>query len=211
MPSGCPDAGAISEDCQPIDGQALDRLFREARSQNGWRPGEVDERQLRAIWDIAKWGPTSANCSPVRVRFLRSLNAKRRLEPHLDASNVSKAMTAPVVALFGFDLEFYLHLPRLFHNPNARSWFEGVHKKDAAYATAFRNSTLQAAYLMLAARAIGLDCGPMSGFNQEAVDREFWAGTMVRTNFICGIGRGDPSKLYHRHPRFDFDDVCQIL
>jgi 3-hydroxypropanoate dehydrogenase len=211
MSSGCPDAVATSDGGLPIDEQSLDRLFREARSQNGWLPGDVDERQLRAIWDIAKWGPTSANCSPIRVQFLRSRDAKRRLEPHLDASNVSKAMDAPVVALFGFDLEFYLHLPRLFHNPKARSWFEGVHKKDVAYATAFRNSTLQAAYLMLAARAIGLDCGPMSGFNQEAVDREFWAGTMVRTNFICGLGRGDPSKLFHRHPRFDFEDVCRIL
>ena len=194
-----------------LDESSLDILFRHARSQNGWLPGDVSDGQLKAIWDIAKWGPTSANCSPLRVLFLRSHGAKNRLQRHLDPSNVDKVMTAPIVALFGFDLEFYVHLPRLFHNPAARIWFEDPLKKDVAYATAFRNCSLQAAYVMMAARAIGLDCGPMSGFKNEAVDREFWTGTAVRTNFICGIGHGDPTKLYGRQPRFEFDEVCRTL
>lgn len=194
-----------------LDDKSLDLLFRHARSQNGWLPEGISDEKLRIIWDIAKWGPTSANCSPIRVLFLRSEEAKSRLRPHLDASNVSKVMTAPAVAVFGFDTEFYKHLPRLFHNPAARTWYEGPHKKDVAYQTAFRNSSLQAAYLMIAARAVGLECGPMSGFKNDAVDREFWSGTAVKTNFICGIGHGDPALLYGRQPRFAFEDVCRIL
>jgi 3-hydroxypropanoate dehydrogenase len=194
-----------------LDENALHLLFRGARSQNGWLPREVTDDQLRCIWDIAKWGPTSANCSPMRVRFLRSRAEKERLQPCLSPGNVAKAMTAPVVAIIGFDTRFYEHLPRLFpHNPAARSWFEGDDKKGAAYTTAFRNGSLQGAYLMIAARALGLDCGPMSGFDGEAVDRLFWGGTAVRTNFICGIGYGDPAKLFDRHPRFAFEEVCHI-
>lgn len=203
--------GARAKKRPTLDERSLDILFRHARSQNGWLPGDVSDGQLRAIWDIAKWGPTSANCSPLRLLFLRSHEAKNRLRRHLDPSNVDKVMTAPIVALFGFDLEFYVHLPRLFHNPAARTWFEDPMKKDVAYSTAFRNCSLQAAYLMIAARAIGLDCGPMSGFKNEGVDREFWTGTTVETNFICGIGYGDPSKVYGRQPRFDFDEICRIL
>lgn len=187
-------------------------LFRDARSQNGWLPRDVSDAQLKLIWDIAKWGPTSANCSPMRVLFLRSPRMKEQLRPHLHPSNVAKAMMAPVLAVIGFDTRFFEHLPRLFpHNPDARRWFEGADRSDAAYATAFRNGSLQGAYLMIAARAQGLDCGPMSGFDSDAIDRVFWKGTPIKTNFLCGLGYGDPAKLYGRHPRFDFEDVCQVI
>jgi 3-hydroxypropanoate dehydrogenase len=196
---------------QVLDDKSLDLLFREARSQNGWLPEDVSDAQLQAIWNIAKWGPTSANCSPLRIIFLRGDDAKARLRPHLHPSNVTKVMTAPVVALFGFDTHFYEHLPRLFYNPAAPGWYQGADKKQVAYDTAFRNSSLQAGYFMIATRALGLECGPMSGFDNDAVDREFWSGTAVKTNFICGIGRGDTTKLYDRQPRFAFDEVCKIV
>jgi len=179
-----------------LDDKSLDLLFRAARSQNGWLPGEVSNADLKAIWDIAKWGPTSANSLPLRMRFVRSHAAKNRVRPHLHPSNVDKVMAAPVVAIFGFDLNFYQHLPRLFHNPAARGWYEGEHKKHS-----LRNGVPQfvAAKCLLAVRALGFECGSMSGFNKEAVDREFWRYT------------GDPTKLYQHHPRFDFPEVAEIL
>lgn len=187
----------------------VDALFRTARSHNGWTDRAVTDDQLRELYELTKWGPTSANCSPMRLIFLRSESAKRRLEPHLSAGNVTKTATAPVTAIIGYDTEFYHHLPRLFpHNPAIKETF-----KDSkhAEATAFRNGTLQAAYLIMAARAVGLDCGPMSGFDAEAVDREFWGGTAIRTNFLCNLGYGDHDKLFGRHPRFSFEDVCSML
>lgn len=206
------DRGATDAGHAHLDDRALDLLFRHARSQNGWLPEPVPDETLRKLWDLVKWGPTSANCLPMRVLFLRSSAAKERLEPHLVSSNVEKAMTAPVVAVIGFDTAFYEHLPRLFpHNQAARSWFAGEEKEALARSTAFRNGSLQGGYFIVAARALGLDCGPMSGFDADGVDREFWAGTDVKTNFLCGLGYGDPAKLFGRHPRFAFEEVCRVL
>jgi len=195
-----------------LDDYALDTLFRKARSQNGWLPEPVSDAQLRAIYDLAKLGPTSANSSPARFLLLRTDAAKARLKPFLSDSNRDKTMSASVVAIIGYDTAFYEHLPRIFpHNQDAINWFKGAEKKAIADATAFRNGTLQAGYFMLAARALGLDCGPMSGFDIQGVDREFWSGTTVRTNFLCSLGRGDPAKVYPRSPRLHFDEACKIL
>jgi 3-hydroxypropanoate dehydrogenase len=195
-----------------LDDAALDTIFRAARTQNGWQDRPVSDADLRAIYDLAKWGPTSANCSPMRLQFVKSPAAKARLKPFLSPGNVEKAMAAPAVAIIGYDLAFHDHLPKLFpHNPDARNWFAGEEKIAHATATAVRNSALQGAYLVIAARALGFDCGPMSGFNADGLDREFWAGSRVRTNFLCGIGYGDPAKVFARSPRFDFDEVAKIL
>ena len=192
-----------------IDDAGLDLLFRKARTQNGWLPKPVPEELLREIYDLMKMGPTSANCAPLRIVFVTSETGRRRLASALSAGNLEKTMQAPVTAILGHDLAFYEYLPRLFpHNPAARGWFEG---KPTAEATAFRNSTLQAAYFMLAARALGLDCGPMSGFDAARMDGEFFPDGRTRTNFICALGYGDPSKVFARSPRFDFDDVCRIV
>jgi len=190
----------------------LDTLFRAARSQNGWLPRPVSDDQIREIYETMKFGPTSANCSPARILFLRTQEAKTRLRPALMPSNVEKMMTAPVVAVVGHDLQFYEAIPRLFlHNPAARNWFAGEDNRAAAESTAFRNGTLQGAYLMIAARALGLDCGPISGFDNAQVDAAFFAGTTVRSNFMCGIGYGDPSKIHPRNPRLSFEETCQLL
>ena len=195
-----------------LSDSALDTLFRDARSHNGWTDAPVTEAQLRQLYDLLKWGPTSANSSPARFLFVASDAAKARLQPHLDPSNVSKMRSAPVTAIIGYDRRFYEHLPFLFpHNTAAPGWFAGERKQDHAETTAFRNGTLQGAYLMLAARAIDLDCGPMSGFNRDGVDREFWTGTSVRSNFLCSLGHGDPSKLFDRHPRLPFETACAIV
>lgn len=189
---------------------ALDQLFREARTQNGWLPTPVTEAQLRAIYDLVKWAPTSANQQPLRMKFLMSSAAKAQLEPHLSAGNREKTMAAPAVAILGYDLDFHEHLPRLFpHAPTAKSWFTG--SEESIRTNAFRNGTLQAGYFILAARAVGLDCGPMSGFDGPGVDAAFWAGTKVKTNIICNLGHGDATKLFPRSPRFEFDEVCQVL
>ncbi|MBL8699144.1 MAG: malonic semialdehyde reductase [Alphaproteobacteria bacterium] len=193
-----------------LDSNALDQLFRTARSQNGWLPRPLTEAQLRALYDLMKFGPTSANCSPMRVVFVTTEAGKRRLAPALSAGNLPKVMQAPVTAILGYRLDFYEWLPRLFpHNLAARTWFEG--KPAHIEATAFRNGTLQGAYLMLAARAIGLDCGPMSGFDAAKVDAEFFPDGKTRTNFICSLGYGDPSKIMARHPRLDFEEACTVV
>ncbi|MCU0805363.1 MAG: malonic semialdehyde reductase [Burkholderiales bacterium] len=195
-----------------LDDSALDILFRKARTQNGWQERAVTDAELRAVYDLAKWGPTSANCSPMRLQFVKSPAAKARLRPFLNPGNVEKTMAAPAIAIIGYDLAFYDHLPKLFpHNADARNWFAGAEKAAHATATAFRNGSLQGAYLMIAARALGLDCGPMSGFNAEGIDREFWSGTSVKTNFLCSLGHGDPAKVFARSPRFEFDEVAKIL
>jgi len=193
----------------PLDDRALDTLFRTARTHNGWQPEPVDEPLLRAIYDLAKWGATSANCSPARFVFVVSKAAKEKLRPALISGNVEKTMAAPATVVIGYDLEFYEHLPKLFPHDDARSWFVG--KDELIRTTAFRNGTLQGAYLMLAARALGLDCGPMSGFDNAKVDAAFFAGSQVKSNFICNLGVGDPSKLFPRSPRFSFDEVCRIV
>jgi 3-hydroxypropanoate dehydrogenase len=193
----------------PLEDAALDTLFRTARTHNGWQPQPVGEEQLRAIYDLAKWGATSANCSPARFVFVVSKTAKEKLRPALLAGNVTKTMAAPATVIVAYDLDFYEYLPKLFPHDDARSWFAG--NDELIRTTAFRNGTLQGAYLMMAARALGLDCGPMSGFDNAKVDAAFFAGTKVRSNFLCNLGVGDPSKLFARSPRFSFDEVCQIV
>jgi 3-hydroxypropanoate dehydrogenase len=187
----------------------LDLLFREARTHNAFQDKPVSETLLRAVWELAKMGPTSANCSPMRVLFLKSQAAKKRLRPALSEGNVEKTMKAPVTAIIAYDLDFYEHLPRLFPHADARPWFVG--KDELIRTTAFRNGTLQGGYLILAARALGLDCGPMSGFDNAKVDAEFFPGGRVKSNFLCNIGYGDPAGLFARSPRFAFDEACNIV
>ena len=187
----------------------LDRLFRQARSFNAWLDCEVSDAQLRQIYDLAKFGPTSANSLPMRVVFVKSREAKARLAPFMSENNYSKTMSAPVTAIIGTDYAFYENLPQLFPHADARSWFAG--NQTLIETTAFRNASLQGAYLILAARAIGLDCGPMSGFDHAGVDEQFFAGTSIRVNFMVNIGYGDASRdLFTRSPRLDFDQACRI-
>ncbi len=192
-----------------LDESALKLLFTEARTYNGWMGRGVPDDLLKRIYDAAKFGPTSANCSPLRIVFIRSQESKERLKPCLAPGNVEKTMSAPVTAIFASDFAFYDHLPKLFPHVDARSWFEG--NEALIEETAFRNSTLQAAYFIIAARAFGIDCGAMSGFDGAKVDGIFFKGTRYKSNFLCNFGYGDSSKLFPRSPRFDFDDVCTIL
>lgn len=192
----------------PISEAALDQLFRDARTHNGWQDKPVSDAQLRALYDLWKMGPTSANCSPARVVFVKSVEAKEKLKPALSEGNRDKTMVAPVVAIIGSDMEFYEKLPKLFPHADARSWFVG--KQQHIETTAFRNASLQGAYLILAARALGIDTGPMSGFDNAKVDAEFFAGTQVKTNFICSLGYGNAEKLFPRSPRLPFDEACRI-
>jgi 3-hydroxypropanoate dehydrogenase len=188
----------------------LDTILRQARTHNGFQAKPVTDVQLQAIYDLMRAGPTSANCSPARILFLRSKEAKQRLAPALSAGNLQKTMEAPVTAVLGYDLKFYDLLPRIFpHNQEARSWFAG--KPEVIQTTAFRNASLQGAYFMIAARAIGLDVGAMSGFDNAKVDAEFWPDGTVKSNFLCNLGYGDPSKLFPRSPRLNFDEVCKVL
>jgi 3-hydroxypropanoate dehydrogenase len=188
---------------------SLDQLFRQARTFNAWLPKEVTDEQLHQLYDLAKFGPTSANGSPMRVVFVKSKEAKAKLEPFLSEGNRAKTMEAPVTAIIATDHAFHEHLPMLFPHDDARSWFVG--NQPLIDVTAFRNSTLQGAYILLAARAVGLDCGPMSGFDNAGVDAAFFAGTAVKSNFLISIGHGDASrKLFPRSPRFTFDQACVI-
>jgi len=194
---------------QVLDEAAFDVLFRTARTQNKWLPKPVTAAQLRQVYDLTKWGATSANCFPMRIVFAHSQAEKDRLATMVMPGNVGKVTTAGAVAIIGYDLKFYDHIPRLFpHAPEAREWF--AHDEQVAFTTAFRNGTLQGAYLMLAARAMGLDCGPMSGFDNAAVDEAYFAGTSIKSNFLCALGYGDPAGLFPRSPRPDFDDFCSI-
>jgi 3-hydroxypropanoate dehydrogenase len=193
-----------------LSDEGLRLLFLDARTHNGWIDKEMADADLRRIFDVMKMAPTSANTSPARFLFLRSDAAKERLKPFLLSGNVDKTMGAPAVAIVGYDLQFYEHLPRLFpHNLTARTWFEGNAK--LVETTAFRNGTLQGAYFIMAARALGFDCGAMSGFDNAKVDAEFFPDGTVKSNFLINIGHGDPSKLFERSPRWAFDEVCKIL
>ncbi|HEY1329784.1 MAG TPA: malonic semialdehyde reductase [Casimicrobiaceae bacterium] len=192
----------------PLPDACLDALFRNARTHNGFADRPVGESTLRTLYDLLKWAPTSANSSPARFVFVVSRDAKERLRPALSPGNLDKTMAAPVTAIIGYDLEFYEKLPRLFPHTDARSWFAG--KPELALTTAFRNGTLQGAYLILAARALGLDCGPMSGFDNALVDAAFFPDGKVKSNFLCNIGYGDPSKVKPRNPRLEFDEACRI-
>lgn len=193
----------------PLASDALDKIFLAARTHNAWRPRDVPDALLAQLVDTLKMGPTSANCSPARFVFVKSKEAKARLRPHLSEGNRDKTMAAPVCAIIGYDMKFYDHLPNLFPHADARSWFAG--KPDHIATTAFRNGSLQGAYMIIAARALGLDCGPMSGFDNAGVDREFFAGSDVKSNFICNIGYGDPAGVRPRSPRFSFDEMAQIV
>ncbi len=192
-----------------LNDAGLDLLFREARTYTAWLAKPVSDEQLHAIYDLFKWGPTSANASPARVLFLKSEQAKVRLLPALAPNNVEKSRTAPVVAVIAYDLEFYEKLPELYPAVDARPWFAG--KPDVIQETAFRNSSLQGAYFLLAARSMGLDCGPMSGFDAAKVNAEFFPDGKWKVNFVCNLGYGDPEKLFPRNPRLAFDDACRVL
>jgi 3-hydroxypropanoate dehydrogenase len=207
-----------------IDDTALDTIFRNARSYAKWQPRAVTDQTLQDLYDVLKWAPTSANAGPARFAFLRSKEAKERLRPALAPLNIEKTMTAPVTVIVAYDLKFYDQLPKLFpHNPGMAKMFES--NPELVEATAKRNSSLQGAYLIMAARALGLDCGPMSGFDQTKVDEEFFAAGKpcfgcdqeffpeghVKTNFLCNLGYGDPTTLFPRLPRLPFGEACSLL
>jgi 3-hydroxypropanoate dehydrogenase len=192
-----------------LDSAGLDLIFNAARTQNSWKPEAVAEELLRRVYDLAKLGPTAANSTPARFVFVVSKEAKEKLRPALSPGNVDKTMAAPVTALVGYDTEFYEHLPTLFPHADARSWFVG--KPELIHTSAFRNSSLQGAYLMIAARALGLDCGPMSGFDAEKLNGAFWPDGKIKANFICSIGYGDDTKIFPRNPRLAFDQACKIV
>ena len=187
----------------------LDQIFRQARTFRAWRPEAVSDVLLEAIYDLAKMGPTTINSSPLRVAFLRSKEAKEKLRPALDAGNVDKTMAAPVTAIIAYDLEFYERFPKLAPKRDGRKIFAG--KTELIAETAMRNGSLQGAYFIIAARALGLDCGPMSGFDRSKVDGTFFAGTTWRSNFLCNLGHGDPASLRPRAARLDFDEACRLL
>jgi 3-hydroxypropanoate dehydrogenase len=187
----------------------LDIIFRSARTHNGWEKTPVSEAQIQALYDLARMGPTSANCSPARFIFVRSVEAKAKLSACVSEGNKKKVEAAPLTAIIGQDAKFYDKIPQLFpHAPDARNWF--AHDEAMAQATMFRNATLQGAYLMIAARALGLDTGPMSGFDPVAVNNAFFAGTDVSANFLCCIGIGTDENLFPRSPRLSFDEACKI-
>ena len=192
-----------------LDSNSLDTIFRTARSQNGWLDREVSDEQIHGIYELMKFGPTAANNCPARITFLKSEDSKNRLKPHLDEGNIEKTMSAPVVAIIGYDTEFYEKLPYLFPHTDARSWFAG--KPEKIVASGSMNATLQAAYFMIATRSMGLDCGPMGGFNNEGVDNEFFSDGKTKTLLICCIGYGDESKVFPRSPRLDFSEACQVI
>ncbi len=192
-----------------LSNTALDQLFLEARTHNAWTSQPVSDAQLRQLVDTMKMAPTSANCSPARLVFVKSAEAKAKLKPFLSSGNMEKTMAAPVTAIIAHDLKFYDHLPRLFPHADAKSWFTS--SEAHANTTAFRNGTLQGAYMILACRALGLDCGGMSGFDNAGVDAAFFAGTTYKSNFLLNIGYGDPKGLLARSPRFDFDDIAKII
>ena len=209
---------------ESIGDAAMDRLFREARTYSAWQDRPVTDQTLRDLYDLLKWAPTSANAAPARFAFLRTKEARERLRPALAPLNVEKTMTAPVTVIIAYDLKFYEQLPKLFpHSPGMRQLFES--NPELMEATAKRNSSLQGAYLIMAARALGLDCGPMSGFDPAKVDEEFFAAGKpcfgcdqeffpeghVKTNFLCNLGYGDPSKLFPRLPRLPFNEACSLL
>ena len=194
---------------QPLGDAALDQLFRTARTYNGYLDQPVSNGQLEAVWELMKYGPTSANCLPARIVWCDTQEAKQKLAALAMPANGEKILKAPATAIIGMDLEFYENLPELFPHTDARSWFVG---NDALIEkTAFRNSSLQGGYFILAARALGLDTGPMSGFNNDAVDAEFFAGTQVKSNFISTIGYGDPATIFERSPRPEFARFNKIV
>jgi 3-hydroxypropanoate dehydrogenase len=187
---------------------STEQLFTDARTQNGYKPEPVSDDTLRQLYDLMKFGPTAANSTPARLVFVRSPEAKDKLLGCVSAGNVNKVREAPVTVIVGMDIDFHDQLPKLFPHVDARAWFVNDAAKRAE--SAMRNSSLQGGYMIMAARALGLDCGPMSGFDHAKIDAAFWAGTAVKTNFICALGRGDPSKVFQRNPRLSFDEACRL-
>src|SRR6266851_4495763 len=197
-------------DMLKLNDESLDLIFRAARTHSVWLDKPVDESLLAQVYDLAKMGPTSANMCPMRIVFVKSKAAKEKLKPALDAGNADKTMAAPVTAIIGMDIRFYEKLPKLFPHMDVKSYFKELPENVLEY-IALRNSSLQGAYFMLAARSLGLDCGPMSGFNNQKVDAAFFAGTSVKSNFLCNLGYGDATKLYPRSPRLSFDEACKVV
>jgi 3-hydroxypropanoate dehydrogenase len=185
-----------------------EQLFDNARTHNGFKSETISETTLRQLYDLLKWGPTSANCSPARFIFVSSPEGKEKLLAGMSPGNQDKTRSAPVSVIVGMDMAFFEKLPQLFPHADAKAWFVG--NQPMIDATAFRNSSLQGGYLILAARSLGLDCGPMSGFDAAKIDAAFWAGTSVKTNFICNLGHGDATKLFARSPRLSFEEACRI-
>jgi 3-hydroxypropanoate dehydrogenase len=188
----------------------LDLLYRNARTHSAWLDMPMDDALLKQVYDLARMGPTSANMCPMRIVFVKSREAKDRLKPALHAGNVDKTMAAPVTAIIGMDVHFFEQLPKLFPHTDAKAWFKDLPEPVLEY-TALRNSSLQGAYFILAARALGLDCGPMSGFDNAKVDVEFFAGTTIKSNFLCNLGYGDAGKLHPRSPRLSFEEACKVV
>lgn len=192
-----------------LDAPSLDILFRNARTHNAWLEKPVSDEQLRQIYDLMKWGPTSANSSPARIVFVKSVEEKEKLVACMNPGNAAKTRAAPVTAIVGMDMAFYEKLPQLFPHTDARSWFAG--NQPLVESTAFRNSSLQGGYFIMAARALGLDCGPMSGFDADKVNATFFAGTTIKANFVCSLGYGDHTGVHPRSPRLSFAEACLIL
>ena len=203
------DEAWLSETHHAVSDAALDTLFREAHTTRKWLDKKISPALLMAIYDLMRWGPTATNITPARIVFVMSEAAKARLKPHLDSGNVRQSMEAPVTAILGYDLDFARYLPRLYRdNPKAQSWFNDA---EANKVLALRNGSLQGGYFILAARALGLDAGPMSGFDNAKVDAEFFPDGQWKSNFLCILGKGKPGSVPPRNPRFAFDEVCRIL
>jgi len=192
-----------------LSNAALEQIFTQARSHNGWLDEAISDAQLKQLYDLMKMGPTGANCCPARIKFVTSDDARQKLLNCVSEGNVEKCRSASVVAVIGMDMEFYEQLPKLFPHTNARSWYVG--NEQAIYNTAFRNSTLQAGYFIIAARSIGLDCGPMTGFDADKMNETFFPDGKIKINMICALGRGDVSKIFPRSPRLEFEEACEII
>lgn len=191
--------------------EALDQIFLAAHTANGFRPEPVPDELLHRVWDIAKMGPTSLNCSPARIVFVRSPEGKERLRPAMSPGNLDKTMAAPCTAIIAWDTRFFEHMPRMFaHRPEAKDLFAAPGKEAFAHTAAFRNGSMQGGYFILAARAVGLDCGPMSGFDNAKVDAAFFADGRYKSNFLCNLGKGDASKVMPRLPRLAFEEACTL-
>jgi|TARA_B100000768_G_scaffold62415_1_gene60454 3-hydroxypropanoate dehydrogenase len=199
----------LKDNTSSLNEEQLNLLFGEARSMNGWQDKKVSDEMIKSIYELTKMGPTSTNCCPARFKFIKSEDQKELLKEALLPNNIEKVMSSPVIAIIGYDLDFSDNMGKLFPHMDIAPMYKG--NAEFNQATAFRNSSLQGAYFMMVSRALGLDCGPMSGFNNDLVDQTFFKGTNTKSNFLCCIGYGDPSKIFMRLPRLDFDEVCEIL
>jgi 3-hydroxypropanoate dehydrogenase len=199
----------LKDNTASLNEEQLNLLFGEARSMNGWQDKKVSDEMIKSIYELTKMGPTSTNCCPARFKFIKSDDQKQLLKEALLPNNIEKVMSAPVIAIIGYDLDFSNNMSKLFPHMDIAPMYKG--NAEFNQATAFRNSSLQGAYFMMVSRSLGLDCGPMSGFNNDLVDQTFFKDTNTKSNFLCCIGYGDPSKIFMRLPRLDFDEVCEIL